>query len=188
MIVHILHNGAPRCRFSAAVPRDWPPEHRWISLDDYRGPPSIELAHAELCVNCIRAVGPNRLRRERTKGWRTPKGAIYVGRPSKFGNPFIDYKHPKRADACVFYVARAGTTVTLAFPGGPGTDRDCVYYFERWVAGELADVRGMVAVTDAALRIRKSIEELRGRDLLCWCALDKRCHADVLLRLANQSR
>ena len=29
------------------------------------------------------------------------------------------------------------------------------------------------------------IEELRGKNLACWCALDAPCHADVLLRLAN---
>lgn len=26
---------------------------------------------------------------------------------------------------------------------------------------------------------------LRGKNLACWCAPDERCHADVLLRLAN---
>jgi hypothetical protein len=29
---------------------------------------------------------PKRIQRERTKGWRMPQGAIYVGRPSKWGN------------------------------------------------------------------------------------------------------
>ena len=28
--------------------------------------------------------------------------------------------------------------------------------------------------------------ELAGRDLACWCPLDEPCHADVLLRLANE--
>lgn len=28
---------------------------------------------------------------------------------------------------------------------------------------------------------------LRGKNLACWCALDAPCHADVLLRLANES-
>lgn len=28
--------------------------------------------------------------------------------------------------------------------------------------------------------------ELRGRNLACWCALDQPCHADVLLRVANE--
>ena len=29
------------------------------------------------------------------------------------------------------------------------------------------------------------LEPLRGKDLLCWCA-PKPCHADILLRLANE--
>jgi hypothetical protein len=27
---------------------------------------------------------------------------------------------------------------------------------------------------------------LRGKDLMCWCPLDKPCHADVLLEIANK--
>lgn len=30
------------------------------------------------------------------------------------------------------------------------------------------------------------VRELRGKNLACWCALDKPCHADTLLRLANE--
>ena len=29
-------------------------------------------------------------------------------------------------------------------------------------------------------------DELRGRDLACWCPLDGPCHADVLLERANR--
>jgi hypothetical protein len=31
---------------------------------------------------------PRRIQRKRTKGWRMPKGAVYVGRPSLWGNHF----------------------------------------------------------------------------------------------------
>jgi len=31
---------------------------------------------------------PKRIQRKRTKGYRMPEGAIYVGRPTKWGNPF----------------------------------------------------------------------------------------------------
>lgn len=34
--------------------------------------------------------------------------------------------------------------------------------------------------------IAKHINELCGKDLACWCALDKPCHADVLLEFANK--
>lgn len=31
---------------------------------------------------------PQRIQRKRTKGWKAPEGAVYVGRPTKWGNPF----------------------------------------------------------------------------------------------------
>jgi len=31
---------------------------------------------------------PKRLQRMRTKGWKMPKDAIYVGRPTRWGNPY----------------------------------------------------------------------------------------------------
>ena len=31
---------------------------------------------------------PKRIQRKRTKGWRMPPGAVYVGHPTKWGNPF----------------------------------------------------------------------------------------------------
>lgn len=30
------------------------------------------------------------------------------------------------------------------------------------------------------------VKELRGKNLACWCSLDKPCHADTLLELANK--
>jgi len=31
---------------------------------------------------------PERIQRKRTKGWRMPENTVYVGRPTKWGNPF----------------------------------------------------------------------------------------------------
>ena len=31
---------------------------------------------------------PRRLQRKRIKGWRAPDGAVYVGRGSRWGNPY----------------------------------------------------------------------------------------------------
>ena len=33
-------------------------------------------------------MSPRRIQRQRTKGWRKPEGAVYVGRGSKWGNPW----------------------------------------------------------------------------------------------------
>lgn len=33
-------------------------------------------------------MSPQRVQRKRTKGYRLPEGAVYVGRPTVFGNPY----------------------------------------------------------------------------------------------------
>ena len=33
-------------------------------------------------------ANPIRIQRKRTKGWRTPENTVYVGRGSRWGNPF----------------------------------------------------------------------------------------------------
>lgn len=37
---------------------------------------------------------PKRIQRKRTKGWRMPAGAVYVGRPTIFGNPWRRFDQP----------------------------------------------------------------------------------------------
>lgn len=32
---------------------------------------------------------PKRIQRRRTKGWRMPPNTVYVGRPTRWGNPFL---------------------------------------------------------------------------------------------------
>lgn len=33
-------------------------------------------------------MNPRRIQRKRSKGWRMPPGSVYVGRGSKWGNPY----------------------------------------------------------------------------------------------------
>ena len=62
--------------------------------------------------------------------------------------------------------------------------------------GDVVDESTVIADRDEAVRLYRdrvagppagrSYEELRGRDLACWCPLDGPCHADVLLERANR--
>lgn len=97
-----------------------------------------------------------RIQRKRTKGWRMPPGTVYVGRPSKWGNPFRAHDGACDHPDCDGHA--------------PATAADAVSAFWRWVTPEYGE------------RARR---ELRGKDLACWCPLDAPCHADVLLKLAN---
>ena len=71
---------------------------------------------------------PKRVQRKRTKGWRMPEGAVYVGRPTKWGNP---------------YAAGGVTILGMAF--GPQTRADVVRMFAENVLlsnTELSELRG----------------------------------------------
>jgi hypothetical protein len=55
-----------------------------------------------------------------------------------------------------------------------GTRNEVIAKFERWLFN---DPEGQCLLAQ--------IGELRGKDLVCWCAPEP-CHGDVLLRLANR--
>ena len=42
---------------------------------------------------------PERIQRRRTKGWMMPENTVYVGRPTKWGNPFPIYNDRAKAVA-----------------------------------------------------------------------------------------
>lgn len=49
-------------------------------------------------------------------------------------------------------------------------------------------LNGKQGIVDLGVKpdLLKSIGQLRGKNLACWCPLNKPCHADVLLELANR--
>ena len=73
-----------------------------------------------------------------------PPDAVYVGRPTKWGNPFNI--------------------------GRDGTREEVITKYRRYI--------------QPTLTFRYDLQELRGKDLVCWCS-PLPCHADILLREAN---
>ncbi len=80
-----------------------------------------------------------------------PAGAVYVGRPTKWGNPYIK-----------------------------GPRKDLIANYQKYIQFKIQDKQ-------------LDIEELRGKDLACWCHTwdgtgtnPRYCHADILLELANE--
>src|SRR5947209_57631 len=105
---------------------------------------------------------PKRLQRKRAKGWRMPAGTVYVGRPTKWGNPWSP-----------------ANTHILTVKGGriekvrDTTVADCVRAYRESV------LDGSIGLSVEMIRA-----ELRGKDLACWCPPGSPCHADVLIELA----
>lgn len=111
---------------------------------------------------------PERIQRKRSKGWKMPPNTVYVGRPGPFGNPF--------------------------YIGQDGTHEECVELHRRWLCGELSseEIRERFVPPNAEWLIwmRRTrldfVRTLKGKNVACWCAPDRPCHADVLLEIANQ--
>jgi hypothetical protein len=112
---------------------------------------------------------PKRIQRKRTKGWKMPPGAKYVGRPGKFGNPFAPKIIPGWATMSREYAVEDFTR-WLHAPSGSFT----MGAFERAVDSD-----------NARRAIWDGLADLAGHDLACWCPESQPCHADVLLELAN---
>lgn len=101
-------------------------------------------------------MSPQRIQRKRTKGWKMPEGAVYVGRPTIFGNPFA-----------------VGIDIPGAF--------DAVRQFRKWLNGDTGTGGGGLR----RIALLGKLDTLRGKDLACWCPPGSYCHADVLLEIAN---
>lgn len=81
------------------------------------------------------------------KKTNTPEHAVYVGRPTKWGNPFVI--------------------------GKDGNRDEVIKKYEEWIKTQA--------------HLLADLNELKGKDLICWCAPEA-CHADVLIKLANEQK
>lgn len=123
---------------------------------------------------------PRRVQRKRLAGWRKPEGAVYVGRGSKWGNPFRKGRTTTVGSDSVRIGGSAASTsgsVTVR----PRTVQASVHLYRQWLEG-----MELMFGTAIQASIADDLDELRGKDLMCWCPLDRPCHADVLLELANR--
>lgn len=128
---------------------------------------------------------PIRIQRQRTAGWRMPADTVYVGRPTRWGNPY------RQTDIGVDVLAGLLGRNTAANRAAV-----LVSLYPRWLSGKIGtdwDVDGMlyrmIDETHGDLPPPPTREEIRaalsGRNLACWCPLEHPCHADILLAIVN---
>ena len=146
---------------------------------------------------------PVRIQRLRVKGWRAPdcscgcgNPAIYVGRPTIYGNPFRAYK----CDCCGYWDVIDDNGVTYLVDHSQTRLPTVRADRSTWTTHNEAATQavrlfweestywlgGGRMVWEPSFAI--AVADLAGHDLMCWCPLDRPCHADVLLELANRSR
>ena len=103
-------------------------------------------------------TNPTRIQRKRTKGWKMPENTVYVGRGSRWGNPYV--------------------------VGKDGTAQDCIEKYKNLML-PYTHKDGSLEKFYVSSANLEDIKTLRGKNLACWCALNKPCHADFLLEIAN---
>ena len=138
-------------------------------------------------------MNPVRVQRKRTKGWTVPPNTIYVGRPTKWGNPF-DFRRSEYCWAALSFGChgdRRGRVEASvkAFRDwiDPPHGRQTLSFEEqpKFGNGKNDVALGPLIKAGAAPSREEVRKTLRGKNLMCWCAPDQPCHADVLLDIAN---
>jgi hypothetical protein len=155
----------------------------------------------------VNPTAPKRIQRRRIKGWTMPEGAVYVGRPTRFGNPYTlgganglactpgaltgsDWEFEDR-------ISSAG--MHHDFFHGDGrvtpceirnlTRAEAVELYREALTRDTVHLRDprwhRIGPRDNPLTVNEIRDQLAGKDLACWCPLDQPCHADVLLEIAN---
>jgi hypothetical protein len=99
---------------------------------------------------------PIRVQLSRRQGWRMPPNTVKVSRPTKWGNPFRVTEER--------------------------TQSECVMAFSLWFRNESTHA----GMADQRQWVLDHLHELRGKNLACWCRPGTPCHADVLLKMANE--
>ncbi|RVI02590.1 DUF4326 domain-containing protein [Sinorhizobium meliloti] len=87
---------------------------------------------------------------------------VHVGRPGPWGNPFVVGKHGDAAYCVDLYKALLAGLLRV----GADPDTKALERTRRFVA--------------------ENVDELRGKNLACWCRPGAPCHADVLIAVANR--
>ncbi len=123
-----------------------------------------------------------RIQRKRTKGFKLPKNTVYVGRGSKWGNPFklrgdmimVDAGHRRKIfDKWICYYHDGGHTI-----------KEVVKLF-RDMLMDLNSHEVEPEIRERFKWMRDRIKDLQGKKLSCWCKENDCCHADVLIEHAN---
>ena len=104
-----------------------------------------------------------RIQRKRSKGWKSPDNCKYVGRPGKFGNPFIVSDELTALEATNRY-KECILNNTMVY-----------YYFDEIQASLMFEYFKYIS---------ENINDLKHYDCLsCFCSIDNPCHVDVLIEL-----
>lgn len=120
--------------------------------------------------NAMLPAVPVRIQRSRLHKQISPNGLpiVYVGRPGKWGNPF-----KITGENGHWFMVNENDEPLITFQTKGEAIDCCVECYKEYISHE--HNLGIVNVFD-----------LKNKNLSCWCPLNCKCHADILLEIANR--
>lgn len=145
-----------------------------------------------------------RIQRKRTRGFDMQAvslelnglPAVYVGRPTKFGNPFlVEVIDRKFCVTCNDRIAVVSKTKSEAAKAATRLyiDMLCSGYSEDYTAKTISgspiysgkNHHTVMMLDEIRNRILEDAPELQGKNVACFCPPNQYCHADILAAMAN---
>lgn len=130
---------------------------------------------------------PQPIQRSRTKKQISPNALVteYVGRPTKYGNPF------KLIGDIIYGNARHRRKifdpwVYIEIINPEKANERLVELYLKWILRdkEVLDMH----IIPCPFTIDEIQLELKNKNLSCWCKLSEPCHRNVLLTIANEKK
>lgn len=123
-------------------------------------------------------IKPARIQLSRKKGFNLQRvsnavnglEAVNVARPTIWGNPWHVGTFGHAQAVALYQTWIDGTVTDQDLRNGYGQDSQHVAEF----------------LIERRKRLQKEMHKLTGKNLACWCPQGTPCHADVLIKLANE--
>lgn len=122
------------------------------------------------------ADGVARIQHRRVKGFRLPENTVLVARPSRFGNPYKVIQVPHK-DGGGAFVWRTEDKRVEHFDTYELALQYCLDAYYRHTRGKALEL---------AAEGVDFFAPLWGKNLACYCPLDKPCHVDMLFLLMSE--
>jgi hypothetical protein len=136
---------------------------------------------------------PIRIQRKRTKGYKMTGDnglpTVYVGRGSRWGNPFRVVKHPNGRWSIKTDGSKECNDIMVRlchfeYDTKEEATMDAIKCYDFWLL-PYKHGDSLSAFYQSMAELESLLFELKGKNLACWCNLKDKCHADLLLKIAN---
>ena len=125
----------------------------------------------------LSAALPVRVQRKRSKGWKMPPNTVYVGRGTKWGNPYKVVEN-------MVYEKDGEWELKITCINDEEAKRACIELYTEYLL-PYKHGNDLDLFFFSVGNYEQIVNELKGKNLACFCPLSEPCHADILLRLAN---